>query len=120
MNTRLFNEQLAVIASKCDDMHLCYETARTSGRTYRNVLRTLLMASSKPNQNVLYATYTHDHVVRAFRLACDMTSGMDGRRARGPERQLELPNGSVISFRSSRDTGYEVTKKFTQLVRDSE
>lgn len=101
-------------------MHLCYETARTSGRTYRNVIRTILWASSKPNQNVLFAAYSHDHVIHAFRIAVDLTSSMDGRRASATERRVELPNGSVIQFRSSRDTGYDVGRKFTQLVRDSE
>lgn len=120
MNTRIFNEQLAVVGQKAKEIHLEYGEDRRSGRTYRNILRALLYASSFPGTTTLYANYGPDASMHAFRMACDMTAGMDGRRAMAQERTLELPNGSRIKFRSSRDTGYEVGKTFEMLVRDAE
>lgn len=119
MNTRLFNDQLAVIASGCEEMHLEQGDARKSGRTFRNVLRALAWASSYPNKRVLYATYSHEHMSQAFRMACDMTSHVE-RKTNAQSRSIELANGSVVEFRSSRDTGYDVGRKFTHLTRDGE
>lgn len=93
---------------------------RRSGRTFRSVLRTILMASANDHQRVLYATYTPEAALQAFRMACDITSGITGRQARAQERSIILPNQSIIDFRSSKDTGYDVGRRFYGFVRDAE
>ena len=120
VNSRIFNEQLAAVAGRTEEMHMEQSSTRQSGRTYRSVIRALLWASAHPNKRVMYATYTNEHAIQAFRMACDLTAGIDGRRAQAQERTITLPNRSVVVFRSSRDTGYAVGTKFTHLVKDAE
>lgn len=78
-------------------------TERRSGRTFRQVMRSLLHASNQPRQTVLNMSLTRDAAGLAFRMACNMTA--DISRQISPQfRRITFENGSVVHFRSIEDT----------------
>lgn len=78
-------------------------TERRSGRTFRQVMRSLLHASSQPHQTVLNMSATREAAHQAFRMACNMTSDI-ARQVSPQHRRITLDNESVIHFRSIEDT----------------
>lgn len=120
MNPRIFNDQLCHVMRRTEEQHIEQSDARRSGRTFRNVLRTILWASATDNKRMLYASYGPEEAHRAFRMACDITAGIGGRQVNLNTRSITLPNQSIIEFRSSRDTGYDVGKVYFGIAKDAE
>lgn len=78
-------------------------TERRSGRTFRQVMRSLLHASSQPRQTVLNMSPTREAADLAFRMACNMTADIE-RQVSPQVRRIAFENGSVVHFRSIDDT----------------
>lgn len=105
---------------QADEAYIEQSPDRRSGRTFRSILRTMLWASSAPNKRVLFATYGPEAAAHAFRMACDITAAVNGRKINAQSRSIILPNQSIVEFRSSRDTGYEIGKRYFGIARDDE
>ncbi len=76
---------------------------RNSGQTFRAVLRTVAHASSTENARAIYVGDTRDHLMRAFRMCCDILNVCipDFFLVNMPEMIVTLRNGSVIKFCST-------------------
>lgn len=101
-NAREWDARLQELVTPKGVVRMDERVYRRTGATFRQVMWSLLRASSAPDQRVLNMSLNRYSAQYAFQMACDAT-GSISRLVDPLRRRITFPNKSYVDFRGVED-----------------